>query len=81
MKEIYPAKTISYIVIFYIALNVQLAGRLLKVRYPKFTVMRGVEHTVLLIFSDVSKIPIINQMIYAHNMIFKSNYLCPQDYT
>ena len=27
-------------------LNVQLAGRLLEVLYPKLTVMRGVEHTV-----------------------------------
>ena len=29
------------------ASNVQLAGRLLKVHYPKLTVMHGVEHTVL----------------------------------
>ena len=37
--------------------------------YPKLTVMRGVEHTVLLFFNDVSKIP-IDQMIYAHKMIY-----------
>ena len=35
------------------ASNVQLAGILLKVHYPKLTVMRGVEHTVLLFFNDV----------------------------
>ena len=52
------------------AFNVQLAGRLLKVHYPKLTVMRGVEHTVLLFFNDVSKIPIVNQMISAHKMIY-----------
>ena len=55
---------------FYGASNVQLAGRLLKVNYPKLTVMRGVEHTVSLFFNDVSKIPIVNQMISAHKMIY-----------
>ena len=52
------------------ALNVQLVGILLKVQYPKLTVIRGVEHTVSLFFNDVSKIPIVNQMIYAHKMIY-----------
>ena len=32
--------------------------------------MCGVEHTVSLFFNDVSKIPIVNKMIYAHNMIY-----------
>ena len=32
--------------------------------------MRGVEHTVSLFLNDVSKIPIVNQMISAHNMIY-----------
>ena len=40
------------------ALNVQLEGRLFKVYYPKWTVMRGVVQTVLLFLNDVSKIPI-----------------------
>ena len=52
------------------ALNVQLAGRLLKVHYPKLTSMRGVEHTVSLFLNDVSKIPIVNQIIYAHKMMY-----------
>ena len=46
MKEINPGKKLSYIVVFGGALNVQLVGRIFKVYYPKFTVMRGVEHTV-----------------------------------
>ena len=50
--------------------NVQLEGRLLKVRYPKLTVMRGVEHKVSLFFNDVSKIPILNQIISAYKMIY-----------
>ena len=46
MKEIDPAKTLSDIVMFDGASNVKIVGRLLKVHYPKLTVMRGVEHTV-----------------------------------
>ena len=60
----------SDIIIFDGALNVQLAGRLLKVHYPKSKVMRGVEHTVSLFFSDVSKILIVHQMIFPHKMIY-----------
>ena len=52
------------------ASNVQLAGELLKMQYPKITVMRGVEHTVSLFFNDVSKIPVVNQMVKAHKEIY-----------
>ena len=69
MKEIDPAKKLSDIVMFDRDTNVQLAGRLLKVHYPKLTVMHGVEHTVLLFFIDVSEIPTVNQMISSHNVI------------
>ena len=33
--------------------------------------MRGVEHTVSLFFNDVSKIPVVNQIITAHKSIYK----------
>ena len=52
------------------ASNVQLVGKLLKLHYPKLTFLRGFEHTVSLFFNDVSKIPIVNQMISSHNMIY-----------
>ena len=52
------------------ASNAQLGGNLLKVNYPKLTVMRGIEHTVSLFFNDVSKKPILNQVISSHNMIY-----------
>ena len=54
------------------ASNVQLSVILLKVHYPKFTVMHGVEHTVSSFFNDVSKIPIVNQMISSHKMIYNN---------
>ena len=40
---------------FYGYLNVQLAGRLSKVYYPKLTVMRGDEHTVSFCVNNVLK--------------------------
>ena len=52
------------------ASNVELAGELLKINYPKVSVMRGVEHTVSLFFNDVSKISVVNQMITAHKAIY-----------
>ena len=52
------------------ASNLQLGGKRLKLYYPNFTVMRGVEHTMSLFSNDVSKIPIVNQMISAHKMIY-----------
>ena len=42
----------------------------MKVHYPKLIVMSGVEHTVSLFFNDISKIPIVDQMISAHKMIY-----------
>ena len=46
MKEIDPAKELSYIVMFDGASNVQLSGILLRVHYNKLIVMCGVEHTL-----------------------------------
>ena len=49
---------------------VQLGGTLLKVNYKNLTVMCGVEHTLSLFFNDVSKMPIVNQIISSHKMIY-----------
>ena len=46
LKAIDPQKHLTDVIIFDRASNVQLGGKLLKVHYPKLTVMRGVEHTV-----------------------------------
>ena len=45
------------------ASNLQLGGEILKIIYPKVSVMRGVEHTVSLFLNDVSEIPVVNQML------------------
>ena len=69
-KIIDPHESIIDVIMFDGASNVQLDGELLQIRYPKITVMRGVEHTVSLFYNDVSKIPVVNQMITAHKEIY-----------
>ena len=70
MKEIDPTKQLSDMVVFDVVSKFQLAGRLLNMYYPKFTVICGVEHTVSLFFNDVSKISIVHQMVSAEKMIY-----------
>ena len=71
MKEIDPAKTLSDILMFDGALNVKLAGRLLRLHYPTMTLMCSVEHTLKLFFNDVSKILV---QVYTTSLI---TYLNP----
>ena len=70
MREIDPGKNLTDVIMFDGASNLKLGRNFLKVRDPKLTVMRGVKHTVSLFFNDVSNIPILNQMISAHKMIY-----------
>ena len=65
-----PDKSITYVVIFDGDSNEQLGWDILRIHYPKFTLMCGVEHTVSLFFSDVSKIAIVNQIILSHEKIY-----------
>ena len=48
MKKIDPRKSITDVVMFDGASDVQLAGELLNIHYPKVSVIRGVEHNVSL---------------------------------
>ena len=69
-KIIDPHKSIIDVIMFDGASNVQLAGELFKICYPKITVICGVEHTVSLFFNDVFKILVVHQMISAHKAIY-----------
>jgi hypothetical protein len=51
------------------ASNVQKAGRVLAVHYPRLSVFHGAEHVVNLFFSDISQIPIIHALIVAYRQI------------
>ena len=66
MKEIDPSKKISDIVMFDGASNVQLAGILLKVHYPKLTLMCCVEHTVSLLGLNYSWNVLSNFLMNSH---------------
>ena len=52
-------------------LNVHIDGEQLIIQFTKVSVMHEVEHTISLFFNDVSKIPVVNQMITAHKAIYK----------
>ena len=64
-------KSISYVVMLYGASNVQLGGEFLYIYYRNISVMRWFEHTVSLFFNDVSKIPVLNQIVTPHKAIYK----------
>ena len=72
MKYIYPENKLSDIIMFDGASNLQLGGKVLELKYPKLTVMLGIEHNFSLYFNDVSKIPIVHQMIASHKIIYIS---------
>ena len=61
-----PTKLITNVVIFDGASYLQLRGSQFKFHYPKLNIMHGVEHNFSPLFDDVSKLPIVNQMIKSH---------------
>ena len=50
--------------------NVQLEGNIMNRYYSKVNVMCVVQLAVLIIFDDVSKVPIVNQTIRYHKAIY-----------
>ena len=52
------------------ALNVHLGGELMKSYSPKLTVIRKVDHTVYSFFNDITKVPMLNNIITAHKSIY-----------
>ena len=52
MKKNEPTESITDIVMFDGALNLQISGQLIKNYYPNLTVIRGVEHTVSIFLND-----------------------------
>ena len=68
--KIDPHESITDFCMFDGASNVQPGGELLKIHYPKVSVMSWVEHTASLLFNDVYKIPSVNQMITSHKAMY-----------
>ena len=61
MKKINLDKSITNVVMFDGVSNVQLGGGIMKNHNPKVNVMSEFKHTIFSFFSDVSKLPIVNQ--------------------
>ena len=70
MRKIDPHKSITDVLMFDGASNVQLTSEVLKINYWNMSVMCGVEHTVSLFFNDVTKIPVVTQIIISNKAMY-----------
>ena len=70
IKSLDPTGLYSDLVFFDGAHNVQNAGRVLEVVFPRMTCLKGVEHCVALIFSDLAKIPVVKDTILRQNRMY-----------
>ena len=59
MEALDKLKDKADIVFFDGGSNFQLAGRILQARFPRITVVHGLEHVLSLVFEDISKISVI----------------------
>ena len=50
--------------------NVQQAGNLLTLWYPRITVLYGIEHGIALFFKDISTFPVVKDVIYRRNRLY-----------
>ena len=63
--------------------NFQLAGRIIRARFPRITVVHGLEHVLSLVFVDISKIPLIHVSYFVlyFNWLFSQHKLFSPQYT
>jgi hypothetical protein len=71
MSELNPNGYLIDCIFFYGASNVQKAGSILQVMYPRTTVLHGAEHVVSLFFKDLSKLPQVQDQILRHRFIYR----------
>jgi hypothetical protein len=70
MKKIDPDKQLIDCVFFDGASNVQKAGNIMQVHYPRVMVLHGVEYVVYLFFKDLSNIQVVKHHIVRHRFIY-----------
>ena len=63
LAKLDPKKTRSDLSLFDGAGNIQKGGEILSVKYPRMTVLHGVEHVASLFFADLAKIKIVRVLI------------------
>ena len=48
----------------------QKAGQLLKIKYPRISVLHGCEHVMSLFFSDLAKVSVVKELIVVYHRIY-----------
>jgi hypothetical protein len=71
IKTIDPDKQLIDCVFFDGASNVQKAGKIIQVHYPRVMVLHGAEHVVSLLFKDLSNIQVVKHQIVHHRFIYR----------
>jgi hypothetical protein len=74
-------KDMADVVFFDGGSNFQLAGRIIRARFPRITVVHGLEHVLSLVFVDISKIPVIHVsyfVLYFDWLFSQHKFLAPQ---
>jgi len=71
MMEIDPDRDLVDLLYFDGASNVQKAGRVLEVDFPKCTTLHGVEHLCSLFFADVCKHPRVRLLLKVYRRIYR----------
>jgi hypothetical protein len=66
-----PDKQLIDCVFFDGASNVQKAGKIIQVHYPRAMVLHGVAHVVSLFFKDLSNIQVVKHQILLHSFIYR----------
>ena len=59
------------LVLFDGASNVQKAGDILAVRYPRITVGHGTEHVISLFFANFAKVPQVKKLIAVYKLVYR----------
>jgi hypothetical protein len=70
MTKIDPDKQLIDCVLFDGASNVQKAGKIMQVHYPRVVVLHEDEHDVSLFFKDLSNIQVVKHQIVRHGFIY-----------
>jgi hypothetical protein len=70
IKSLDPRGNLTDVVFFDGASNVQLAGQILAEHFPRMTCLKGVEHCVALLFSDLAKIDVVKDTILRQNRMY-----------
>ena len=71
IRSLDPNGFYSDVVFFDGASNVQLAGQILAEHFPRMTCLKGVEHCVALLFTDLAKIDVVKDTIFRHNRMYQ----------